>query len=152
MPPQDDIHQKREALKKKLLGAFNSVAPKTMKVRDLANNFETADDKYFRWYQKPTELLAEHMMSNRLKQDIPAERGVYVGVENGRPETYVSSEYLRRHLINGIDSGRADDHLEDAEKIGLAAVDAVRETPDQSARVRTGEIKPKPQPKPGKKP
>lgn len=147
----DDIKAKREALKRELLGAFNRVAPKIMKVGDLANNFETADDKYFKWYQKPTELMAEHMMRNRLRKDVPAERGVYVGVENGKPETYVSSEYLRRHLIAGIDRGRADSDLEDARKVGLAAVDAVRETADESARVRTGEIKPKPQPKPGQK-
>lgn len=140
----DDIKEKREALKKKLLGAFNSVAPKVMRVDQLVANFETADDKYFKWYEKPTELLAEHKMRNRLQRDIPAEGGVFVGVENGKPETYVSSEYLRRHLISGIDSGRADSDLNDAEKIGLAAVDAVRATPDQSARVRTGEIKPKP--------
>jgi hypothetical protein len=140
----DNIQQRREALKNRLVGAFNQVAPKVMKVDDLVNNFEREDDKYFRWYQKPKEMVLEHMIRNMMgKRDVPAERGVYTAVENGHTVNYVSSDFLRRHMINTITSGRADNYLDDIEKAGLAAVDAVRDSPDQSARVKSGEIKPK---------
>ena len=139
----DDIKQKREALKGKLLAKFNEVAPKVMKVDDLANNFEKDDDKYFRWYQKPKELIAEYELRKLLKKDIPAEEGVFTSIENGKTVTYVSSDFLRRHMIKAIDEGKADSHLDDVEKVGYAAVDAVRDTADQSARVKSGQIRPK---------
>lgn len=142
----DDIKQKREALKGKLLGEFNKVAPKVMKVNDLADNFEKDDNKYFRWYQKPKELIIEHFMRGLLNK-VPAEAGVYEGVENGKTITYVSSDFLKNRLIKAIDEGKADSYLDDAEKAGLAAVDAVRDTQDQSDRVRSGQLKPK-QPRP----
>jgi hypothetical protein len=140
----DDIKQRRQEIKGRLLGAFNKVAPKVMKVDDLVRNFERDDGRYFKWYETPQELILEHMIHNMMgKRDVPAERGVYTSVENGKTVNYVSSEFLRRHLISAIDSGRADEFLGDIEKAGFAAVDAVRDSPDQTPRVRSGELKPK---------
>ena len=139
----DDIKQKREALKGKLLDAFNKAAPnpKIMRADELAKNVDKEDDKYYGFFEKLHKWIAEKEMNKLLNKPAPSEQGVFVGNENGKEVTYLSSEYLKRKLIESIDAGRVDKYMDDAEKMGKAAADAVKITTDQTDKVKSGAIK-----------
>ncbi len=149
----EEKKRQREEVKGRLQQAFNSVADgKIVKISEFVANFERLDDKHFltasRWNplrlkQGIVEKMAEDKMRELAARTPPAERGIYTAVENGKEQTYVTAEWMKRRMISGIASGRADEHLVEAEQAGMATVDAISASPDHSAGVRSGQIKPK---------
>ncbi|MEZ0260014.1 MAG: hypothetical protein ACAH80_03340 [Alphaproteobacteria bacterium] len=132
--------EKRETLKASLLTEFNRVAPKVVKVTDLLQAFDDLAGNNLNWLER---VYAKHKLNQQLKSGLRGE-GVFEGADDqGKPAVYVDSTFLKTQMVAGIDRGDANGHEESARKVGVTAVQALERVPDQTAKVATGQIKPK---------
>jgi hypothetical protein len=159
MPSEEEKKRKRDELKGRLLSAFNKVSDdKVVKINEFVASFAREDDKHFitasRWNparikQALVESMAEEQMRKLAARKPPAQEGIYTALENGKPQTYVTAAWMKRRVIGAIESGRADDRMTEVEQAGYATVDAIATSPDHSAGVKSGQLKPTKPPKAG---
>jgi hypothetical protein len=126
----------REGLKRDLSAIFNQVAAnKVVQVNEVVNNFDNLAGSNFGFLERGPVTNKVHSLVSK----IPAQPGVYVD----NASTYVTPEFLKQGMLKAVDRGDVDGHEEVAKRMAVTAVQAVERSADQSAKVKTGQIKPK---------
>jgi hypothetical protein len=125
----------REGLKRDLSAAFNKVASKVVKMDDLIVNFDNLAGNNL-------GLIERGIASSKMRElasNLPAAPGVYVG----EGSSFVSTDFLKKGMIQAVDLGKLDGWEDAAKRAAVTTVQAVEKSPDQTAKVQTGQIKPK---------
>lgn len=134
MPDEDKV-AKREGLKRELSAAFNGVAGRVVNINDLVTNFDNLAGNNLGFFERGVVTNKMHELAGNL----PAKHGVYVG----EGSAFVSTEFLKQGMIQAVDQGALDGKEGVAKRAALTTVQAVEQSPDQAAKVRAGQIKPK---------
>ena len=126
----------REGLKRELAGIFNQVsAKKVVQVNEVVTNFDNLAGNNFGFLEIGTVTNKVH----GLVKNIPAKEGVFVDGTS----TYVTPEFLKQGMLLAVDRGDVDGHEDVAKRMAQTAVQAVERSADQTAKVKSGQIKPK---------
>lgn len=139
----EELAQKRAELKSTLMAEFNRVAPqpKIVKVNDVIKAFDDLAGENLSFFER---VYAKYKIG-QLRDDLHGQ-GVYEETdEKGKKVTYVDSTFLQHRVVDGIDKGEVPAGREEsARKAGFTAIQALDKVADQSVKVTTGVVKPKP--------
>ena len=139
----EETAKKRAELKATLMAEFNRVAsqPKVVKVNDVIKAFDDLAGENLSFFEG---LYAKHKIG-QLKNDLHGQ-GVYEETDaKGKKVTYVDSTFLQHRVVDGIDKGEVPAGREEsARKAGFTAIQALQKVEDQTVKVTTGTLKPKP--------
>lgn len=140
---REELERKRAELKATLKAEFNRVAPqpKVVKVNDVIKAFDELAGENLGFFER---LYAKHKIG-QLKDNLHGQ-GVYEETDsNGKKVMYVDSTFLQHRVVDGIDKGEVPAGREEsARKAGFTAIQALDKVPDQTVKVTTGVVKPKP--------
>lgn len=126
----------REGLKRELATIFNKVsASKVVQVNEVVTNFDNLAGSNFGMFERGPVTNKVHSLVSK----VPAAPGVFVD----NTSTYVTPEFLKQGMLQAVDRGDVDGHEDVARRMALTAVEAVERSTDQTAKVKTGQIKPK---------
>lgn len=135
-----DQARKKHELKATLSSAFSHAGSKIVKVDDLMNNFDQMSSQF----GFLGNLENKYELSELAKNGLPAVDGLYIKPDaSGKPVAYVSSQFVEKTLVNGVDAGLADGHEDLAKRTGAIMVEAIQKSPDQSAAIKVATPKPK---------
>lgn len=141
MPDDAEKAQRRAALKRDLIHTFNRVAAKVVKIDELVENFDNLAGEHMGFFERQ---VAKSKMGDLRKKDPPAKPGVYVEPgPDGKEVGYVSTQFLKDGVMWAVDNGKMDGHEDSARRAAYTTVKAIEKSNDQTARVQSGEIKPK---------
>lgn len=135
MPGDEEKVKVREGLKRELSAAFNKVAGKVVAINDLVDNFDNLAGNNLGFFERGVASGKMHELAGNL----PAQPGVFVG----QGSSFVSTEFLKQGMIKAVDEGKVDGLEDVAKRAALTTIQAVEKSPDQTDRVKTGQIKPK---------
>lgn len=135
MPADEEKVKIREGLKRELSAAFNKVAGKVVKMDDLIANFDNLAGNNLGLFERG---VASSKM-REMAANLPAKPGVFVG----EGSSFVSTEFLKQGIIKAVDDGKLDGLEDVAKRATVTTVQAVEKSPDQTAKVQAGQLKPK---------
>jgi hypothetical protein len=134
-----------EDLKKHISNEFNRVsAPKIVRVNELVSAFANRAAQRLGPAERFFGLETAVDRMKELNDPTLRAEGVYTGTgPQGTPETYVSSTFLRKKMLEAVDKGEARGLEDVAARLSTAAVEAVAQSEDHTAKARAGLLKPK---------
>lgn len=130
-----------DELRRHVRDEFNRVsATKVVKAKDFVAAFEAvAKDRL-----GPIErAIALHRLKSRLEGPLPKAEGIFRAEDaQGNIDTYVASRFMRDKTLSAVERAKGREDL--FMRATSSTVDALEKAEDQAAKLKNGQIVPKP--------